>query len=530
MRKRLLPAAVVCLAVTLVGLTTGARGTGKPSRSQQLVYTRADHGVHELVAVDADGTHAHVLWPHSLPIVAFGWRGTTVTYSRSSHGRTTLYAARPGRAPGRLATIPAVVGGFDWSPDGNMLAFATERGITTFDLRSHRLRLLVRDFDLGDARWSPDGARIAFYSGGDIAVVDADGKNVRYLSASSAGSGPVWSPDGKRIAYEGYDQRQILVESLPRGPTSPAMTVGFDCSIPSFSWAPHAEITFAERCSGRSVIEQVKSDGSDRRTIEACCDRPLWSPHDDRLLTTDGANLRLFDPATATSRAVIHPEPGSDSTPHWSRDGTKLAFVGLLKAMVFAKGVRRPWSGTAAAWDPESWAPDGYRIAVSDGDSIAIVDTRTWKTRQVATDCGNGCPSYSAPDWSPDGPYIMFVATDSDSRLAVYDVELRSFASLGVRGNDPAWAPDGRHIAYDTSFASTNDARSSVFVANADGTRPRRVATHASSPAWSRDGKLIAFVRTVGRGNREIFVMNADGSDQRRVTHHSGDDVEPDWR
>jgi TolB protein len=98
-----------------------------------------------------------------------------------------------------------------------------------------------------------------------------------------------------------------------------------------------------------------------------------------------------------------------------------------------------------------------------------------------------------------------------------------------VTGDNPAWAPDGQYIAYD-SGSLEHPYKGDVFVANADGSGAHRIATHASDPAWSRSGKLIAFVREVGRGNREIFVMNADGSNQRRLTHHPGDDVEPDWR
>jgi TolB protein len=248
-------------------------------------------------------------------------------------------------------------------------------------------------------------------------------------------------------------------------------------------------------------------------------------------LTRDGANLRTYDPANRTTRWLINPEPGSDSSAQWSRDGTKIAFLGANGPMLFAHGARRPWRGSTGDDVPGSWAPDGYRIAVEAGDNVGIVDTRTWKTRYFATDCGAGCPSYGAPDWSPDGRYIMFVASDPDPGLVLYDVNAKREIPLkrAVRGNNPAWAPDGRHIAYDTSSLESA-YHGDVFVANADGSDARRIATHASSPTWSRDGKLIAFVRDVGHGNREIFVMNHDGTNLRRITRHSGDDVEPDWR
>jgi TolB protein len=48
-----------------------------------------------------------------------------------------------------------------------------------------------------------------------------------------------------------------------------------------------------------------------------------------------------------------------------------------------------------------------------------------------------------------------------------------------------------------------------------------------SYPAWSPDGKKIAFMCNLGR--TAVYTMNADGSDRRRLTPRHGDDALPAW-
>ena len=86
-----------------------------------------------------------------------------------------------------------------------------------------------------------------------------------------------------------------------------------------------------------------------------------------------------------------------------------------------------------------------------------------------------------------------------------------------MRGG-PAWSPDGRKIAFD---GTTRDGKSEIYVINADGSGKRRLTRTAGQefgPAWSPDGRKIAFSRGPN-GHQQVYVMNADGSGQRRLTH-----------
>ncbi len=89
----------------------------------------------------------------------------------------------------------------------------------------------------------------------------------------------------------------------------------------------------------------------------------------------------------------------------------------------------------------------------------------------------------------------------------------------------PAWSPDGRHIAFD----SNRDGIFEVYVMNADGSGVTRLTGNGGgNPAWSPDSRRIAF-DSYHDGNREIYVMNADGSGVTRLTHNPADDGYPSW-
>jgi TolB protein len=83
----------------------------------------------------------------------------------------------------------------------------------------------------------------------------------------------------------------------------------------------------------------------------------------------------------------------------------------------------------------------------------------------------------------------------------------------------PAWSPDGRKIA----FVSDRNGNSEVYVMNAKGNGQRNLTRNPAfdaDPAWSPDGRKIAFA-SKRDGEYGIYVMNVDGSGQRRLAQHS---------
>lgn len=91
----------------------------------------------------------------------------------------------------------------------------------------------------------------------------------------------------------------------------------------------------------------------------------------------------------------------------------------------------------------------------------------------------------------------------------------------------PAWSPDGKYLAY----VSFEGDESSVFVQDIRTGQRDEVAAHEginSAPAFSPDGERLAMTLSK-EGNPEIFVLHLADNSLQRITHHRAIDTEPNW-
>ncbi|RMG31380.1 MAG: Tol-Pal system beta propeller repeat protein TolB [Gammaproteobacteria bacterium] len=91
----------------------------------------------------------------------------------------------------------------------------------------------------------------------------------------------------------------------------------------------------------------------------------------------------------------------------------------------------------------------------------------------------------------------------------------------------PAWSPDGRRLAY-VSFEGRHAAVYVQEVATGRRTEVSRDKGINGAPAWSPDGTRLAL--TLSRdGNPEIYVLDLRTGRRRRLTHDPAIDTEPVW-
>lgn len=91
----------------------------------------------------------------------------------------------------------------------------------------------------------------------------------------------------------------------------------------------------------------------------------------------------------------------------------------------------------------------------------------------------------------------------------------------------PAWSPDGKKLAY----VSFENNRSEIYVQEIASGRRYKIASYKGingAPAWSPDGRKIALTLSKS-GNADIYVLDPNTGDLRQLTKDWAIDTEPTW-
>ena len=444
----------------------------------------------------------------------------------------------------------------DVSPDGSGIVLEAVGDLYRLPIEGGRAERITRGmaFD-SQPRFSPDGAWIAFVSDRDgseaVWIARADGSDSRKIGRGGGQTefaSPSWSPDGSHV-----------VVSRTRW------------GLGTFElWAYHVD-------GGRGVrITRAKARGNVPIDQRANTLGAVYSP-DGRYLYYArknggfgyGLRLPLWQVARRDLREgaedVLTAARGSAMRPLLSPDGTQLVYATrqgtetALRLRNLDTGVDRRLAWPAQRDEQESrftrdlfpgyaFTPDGRSVVYSRDGGIWRVDVDSGASApipfelEVEQSLG---PKLRTPYRlgigpvkarlvrglapAPEGEAFAFSAL---AALRIHEPSSgrnRALTEEGTPAFHPAWSPDGRWIAYVTW--SSGGGHLWRTRANGRGA-PRRLTEHAafySDPVWSPDGERIVALRGTSHDRlyrewdagtpfgSDVIWLPADGGEARLV-------------
>jgi TolB protein len=134
--------------------------------------------------------------------------------------------------------------------------------------------------------------------------------------------------------------------------------------------------------------------------------------------------------------------------------------------------------------------------------------------------------------YAPDGKSLLVVLSAPGAASDSYRVRPEGTTATALSRNraievGPAWSPDGRQIA----FVSDRSGAPQIYVMNADGSNQRRISFlggYNAHPAWSPDGRWIAYESRIG-GQFDLWLTDPAGSVNVPLVQHPRSDETPSW-
>lgn len=366
---------------------------------------------------------------------------------------------------------------------------------------------------------APNGKSVAFDLHGSIWTVPISGGPAKRLTDElTDGAQPDWTPDSKTLVFQSYRAGNFHIWSVKADGSGLTQLIQgpFDCREPRVS--PDGKtIAFAADATGRYAIHIMPITGGQPKLVaeaqgQAC--QPCWSPDGKTLayvvdrrqietLSLDGTKAVAF---TATS--------GELHSPSFSPDGKGLVFTHLDEGKAELRTVVSVLvKGSDVFPFRPTWLPDGDMIFAADGQIQRLgpsgrkpipfevrlkVAKPFYKKRGRNFDSTVPSPvvGIGSPVLSPDGTQIAFRALND-----LYIMPLGGSAKPLTKDRfwkcDPAWSPDGLSLAYSTDRGGDLQ----IWVRTLATGKDRQITRHsgaALAPAWSRNGKTLAFLDQTG--------------------------------
>jgi len=264
-------------------------------------------------------------------------------------------------------------------------------------------------------------------------------------------------------------------------------------------------IYFVSDRTGNKEIWAMDYDGSNQKQLTrygTITGYPAVSA-DGKLfafMTYAGGNPQIRIHTTDTSRrqTFLNPVSSVVATPEFTPDGKSMLFAAsvdgwtqLMMAGIDGSGMRRISNSHFIEVSPRANPKTGSDLLFISGRSG---HQQLWRMNLDGTDremLTSGVGDVANPAWSPDGHHIAFCWTrgyePGNFNIFIMDIADKVPVQLTTnsgRNENPWWAPDGVHLV----FSSMRGRVTQIYSMLADGTNVRQLTTQGNNlqPVWAK--------------------------------------------
>ncbi len=439
---------------------------------------------------------------------------------------------RAGGDAQRLTSGPGLETDPIFSPDGKWLAFTGEyegnTDVYVMPASGGQPRRLT--YHPGPDRavgWTPDGKRVLFQSGrnsysrfGRLFTMPLDGGFPEEVPLPMADHGS-YSPDGKHLAYNPLGLGAYMAWKRYRGGTQSAVWIA-DLADSSIVKIPRNNSNDTHPMwVGESIYFLSDRNGSktlfryDQKTREV-----------RQVVENQGMDLKS---ASAGPDCIVYEQFGAIHL-HDTQTGESRRVPIHISADLPA--LRPRFVKAAKQIKNAELSPTGVRAVFEAHGEILTVPAKKGDVRNLTNTPG---VAERDPAWSPDGKHIAYFSDASGE----YELHLRDQSSLGdvkkyKLGEAPAfyyrprWSPDGKKIAY-------TDSRDKLWYLDLDSGKNVLVDTNTYyqrgtfDPAWSPDSKWLGYSKVLKNYLRAIFFHNLAKGKSTQITDGMSDAHDPQF-
>ncbi|MEM9680024.1 MAG: PDZ domain-containing protein [Bacteroidota bacterium] len=433
----------------------------------------------------------------------------------------------------RITSTAAVESNPYFSPDGQWIAFTSNRAgsnnVYIVSVNGGTPKRLTWHPSGSDVRgWTNDGKQVLYASNRETAPRPYD----RLWTVSTEGGAPKlltkqWSYDG---AFS-PDGKQLIVDKMDR----------WDAEWRAYRGGQNTPLIILDLATQQE--ELLPND----RTTDI---KPLWLGDiiyflSDRDLVANiwayNTKTKVLNQITTFKGSDVKWVSGAETTLVYEREG-------YIHLMDISTGQSRqlniivigdfPWAETK--WETvnnfarsASLSPNGKRAIMEARGDIFTVPVEFGDSRNITQSSG---VADRVPLWSPKGDRLAWF---SDKDRKGYALMLSSQNGLSKPERisigeskmawDPAWSPDGKFIAFvddDVRLRLINLETKKIKTIDTGGINIERGSLEMK---WSPDSKWIAYEKTGTNNFRQIFIYSIDNDATKPITDHFADSFSPAW-